>query len=167
MGTEGPRRRISAGVLHRLVLLALVAAVSAPSAQSGALNQPARLRVDAALRIHGVSNALLLVRTASTRSGVTDEVFVVSERRLVPVPLVGGPYGGLVTAIVGRTYFDVDCGSGARTLVQLEIEPSGNRWHQTRHTFVLRHGRFELASVTIRTSPVAAAIHRRCAIVRW
>jgi hypothetical protein len=121
------------------------------------------LVLDGSLVVPGIAERLLLVRAATSRSGVVDAVYRRCGGRLERIHVEGMPQDGLVTAIVGRVYADIDCGPRPRTISQLGLEPVGRRWRVQRFDLELVGGRFVLT--TARRS-VQSVVVRRCAIDR-
>ena len=121
-------------------------------------------RLDGAFRVRGVAGALLLVRTSACRSGVVDALYRLHRGPLYRVHVEGLFADGLVTAVGGSAYVDVDCGADARTVVQVEEVPTGHAWRETVVSLTLRDRRLTVTSIT--ESVVAHARSRRCAVAR-
>lgn len=141
--------------------------VSAAGVSSVRLH-PARgthARLDGGMRVPGVRGTLLLVRERTSRSGVTDAVYRLRDRRLERVR-VGSAPDGLVTAMGAAGFVDFDCGTAPRTIVQITAEPRGSVWRETVLTYAMQPTGFVLARVERRTVGAAVAASRRCPVVR-
>ena len=127
---------------------------------------PGAGRLDGAIRLRGVAGALLLVRVAGSRTGFVDAIVRIDADGARTLRIRGGVGGGLVTALVGRTYLTPDCGAAAGTVSQVRLEHVAGQWRRTVRTFVLRGDEFVPAGTTRRLVSDAAAARPTCAIAR-
>lgn len=118
------------------------------------------------MKLPGMPGELLLVRLAVGSSGVTDALYRVRGTRLDRLHVPGLAGDGVTTALVGRTYVDLDCGPRLRTLEEVALAPTGSGWRVTEFRLTLRGDRFSPTGVRRRPS-VAASDVRRCPIRRW
>jgi len=123
-------------------------------------------RVDGTFHVPGAPGAFLLLRATTGRDGFFDALYRVRRGRLERVH-VRGPFGdGLITAYVGTTYVDIDCGPRVRTVVQVVQQPIGRLWRRALLTFTLRGRTFDLTHVSRGLITSAEAGHRRCNVAR-
>ena len=123
-------------------------------------------RLDGIIRLPGVREAVLLLRARSGSEGFVDGLYRLRGSQLERLHVEGGIGDGVATAVVGRTYVDVDCGAPPRSIAQIELEALGRLWRRTELTFVLRGARFVLAHEGSHVVTISKATHRRCAVVR-
>ena len=150
----------------RLDLVATRPGAVIVSTVEGTWTAPSSGRLDGAIRVPGVSGALLLLRVESGRDGFLDGVYRASRGRLERLHVSGGAGDGLATAVLGRTYVDVDCGPRRRSVTQVELAPLGRLWRRIELVFALRGDRLVRVGASRHVVGAAAATHRRCTVLR-
>lgn len=150
--------------MHGISASLAAALAAAGATYGGPASTPTPLaRVDAVMRVPGIGR-LLLVRAATLPDGIVDNVYRIRRGRLERLH-IEGPFGdGLVTALTGTAYVDLDCGAGARTIVQTIERPTPYGWRETLVTLVLRGRRLTVVHIT--KTKVARPRSRRCAVAR-